>query len=166
MPRSLNGVLDASNGLAHRFVLPYAHDLPPGRLKASVGIAVPFHVRRQLFRPPGRVRRRHRAMGRTSVPKATIDENCNARTAKDDVRPTTEAADKGGQCRSCLLAPQSPHSALSWQSSFRVEDSRAPCRHSSSFKLLKTRWIHAQARASRFTCTCQASRQRTAAARG
>src|SRR5262245_493933 len=72
-------------------MLPESKDGPSGRSEAHVRIPVPTSIRFNLFAPPNRVRPWPRAVLRTSMPEAPIDEYRDLRSNEGDIRATTRS---------------------------------------------------------------------------
>jgi hypothetical protein len=67
-------------------VRPHAHDRPTIAAKPCIGISVTSLIRDDLFTPKLRIPLRPRRVRRATMPKATIDENGNARATECNVR--------------------------------------------------------------------------------
>jgi hypothetical protein len=76
---------DALGGVRRRFVFPDPDDGPAGPFETPIGVAVAPPVRRQFVDPEPSVGLRRRAMGWTSMPITSIDEDGQLRTREDDV---------------------------------------------------------------------------------
>jgi hypothetical protein len=72
-------------------VFPYADDPPPSFLKLAVRVLVPSNVSGKLLCPPFAISDRHGLVSGTLVPKASVDEDGDPRTSKDEICSSTEA---------------------------------------------------------------------------
>ena len=89
--RLVVGFDDSIGGLCGILVLPDADDLPPEIVKTLVGVSVPFNVLPDFPSPPFDIGLWPRPMDRAIVPEASIDEDCQTSTRKDDVGRTRTA---------------------------------------------------------------------------
>jgi hypothetical protein len=79
--------IDALRDLLRILVLPDADDHPPGFAELSVHVTITALVGGKFLLPPGTIVLRHRAMLRTAVPEAPVDEDRYASTGKNQVGP-------------------------------------------------------------------------------
>ena len=71
-------------------MLPQAHDIPPGPPEVTRVAAIAFLVEKELRPPEGGVALGLRAVARTAMPEAAIDEHHEPTGAEDEVRSHPE----------------------------------------------------------------------------
>lgn len=82
---------DAVCRKARIFVLPHANHGPTGFLESPVCIGISTLVRLYLLAPERRVLLRPGAVGRTTVPEATVDEDGQPLLGEYDISPPAQA---------------------------------------------------------------------------
>jgi hypothetical protein len=88
-PRA-NEIFDTSSCLTGAFVLPNSDALPSRIAEQHVGFGVACLVEKNLIAPERVVSFGFRAVDRTPMPKASVDEHGDPRCRKQDVRFTSQ----------------------------------------------------------------------------
>lgn len=85
-PKGVNHDSDCTGNVILDLMLPDAHYLPPQRAENCVDFLIPFAIPGDLRRPEFGACLRHRAVFRTAMPEASVDENSNFGRRKRNVR--------------------------------------------------------------------------------